>query len=615
MTTPITAVPRPVAVLDPYVRAGVFGPSEVHLAAAIARLGDGVSELVILGVAVAARGPRLGHGCVDLADVGRLVVDSPEGGVGDLPWPDAATWARALEASDVVAGPDTYARDPFRPLVWDGRRLYLQRYWDFEVTVADDLRARARARDAAPVAESGDDLVPALDLVFGPEDPDGPDLQRAAVRTALTSRVSVLAGGPGTGKTRTIAALLTVARLVPHPEGTAPRIALAAPTGKAATRMSEAVQQEIALMAERPGPFPDLPVEDFPEGMTLHRLLGWMPGTRFRHDRGNPLPYDMVIVDETSMVSLPLMARLLSALRPSARLVLVGDPFQLASIEAGSVLSDVVGPATGTAAGDADAPLAGRVTTLLRMHRYAVGSSIAELADAVRGGDADGALDILAGSDPAVRWILPDDEASLADLREMVARAGAEVVGAALVGDAARGMAAACSLKVLCATRHGPWGLYQWGDRIESDVALLVPEIKQHTKWYVGRPVMVTANDPVNRVVNGEVGLVVRRGSSLMVAIGDAPSFRYLAPSRLDRVESWWAMTIHKSQGSEYPHAVLSLPAAGSPILTRELLYTGLTRAKERVTIVASEAALRAAIDRPIARASGLRDRLWPDSP
>jgi exodeoxyribonuclease V alpha subunit len=524
--------------------------------------------------------------------------------VGELWWPEVEEWSAELRKSPVVAAPEDYAHDPFLPLVWDGHRLYLQRYWHFELTIADDLRRRAD--DGTHALRHNLEANGVLDLLFPPHHPDEPDLQRVAVQRALTNRVSVIAGGPGTGKTRTIAALMMMALAATGPDEPAPQIALAAPTGKAAARMTEAVKSEVlALTSHVDVAF----LQEMPEATTLHRLLGWAPGTAFRHHRQNPLPFDMVIVDETSMVSLQLMARLLEAMRDTAQLVLVGDPFQLASIEAGSVLSDVVGP---TFEADAAHPLHGRVTTLRRQHRFGAGSAIAALADAVRDGHGERAMEILESPDPTVRWIRPDDTASRQELRQTVARHGADMVAAALAGDAERGMVAATSLKVLCATRRGDFGLYQWSDQIESDVAALIPELDRLDKWYVGRPIMVTANDPVNKVANGDVGLVVREDDSMVIAIPDGTGFRKLPPSRLDRVESWWAMTIHKSQGSEFRHAVLSLPNTNSPILTRELLYTGVTRAKENLTVVASASALALAIGRPIARASGLRDRLWP---
>lgn len=612
MTTGSTGVPADVASLVPYVQAGVFGSSEVQLAAAVARLAGPLSDEVLLAVAVAARGPRLGHVCIDLADVERLIVEGTDE-APNLDWPTSEAWSTALRNSGAVASPTDFALEPLRPLVFDGRRLYLQRYWDYELSVADDLRRRAGGRPAN-FAVGIPGLEEMLDSVVGAAAEGQSDLQRQAVKVAMENRVSVIAGGPGTGKTRTIARLLVVAHALSDPEGRMLDVALAAPTGKAATKMTEAVQQQLSAVEDEGVLRPDQAMALRQRGaLTLHRLLGGTPGTRFGHDRENPLPHDLVIVDETSMVSLHLMAGLLAALKPSARLVLVGDPFQLASVEAGSVLQDVVGPAwrapTPTAV---DAPLAGRVTVLTKMHRFASGSPISALADAVRTGDADGAILLLDHRRAGVTWIRSEDASELVTLRRQVADAAVDVALAALSGDATAGFAAANEIKVLAATRQGELGLYDWNDRIEAAVANRVPQLNRLARWYVGRPVIVTANDYVNRVFNGDVGLVVSGEHGARVAFAHGPGVRYVAPSRLDRVETWWAMTIHKSQGSEFSHAVVSLPSEASPILSRELLYTAVTRARDRLTIVAGEAALRAAITHPVARASGLRERLWP---
>jgi exodeoxyribonuclease V alpha subunit len=357
------------------------------------------------------------------------------------------------------------------------------------------------------------------------------------------------------------------------------------------------------------------------------------------------------------MVSLPLMARLLDAVRTGARLVLVGDPYQLASIEAGTVLADVVGPVGDEAEGKqgdhadqsagqsaeqsaeegteqsgvvvadpnnrpsgrpGNAPtrgrpvLSGRVTVLRRMHRFEADSSIAFLAEAVRSGDADAAIAHLRSGRSDIDWVDASDQDGLRRLRRLVASVGVDVARSALRGDAGAALTAAAEVKVLAATRRGPLGLDDWTARIEADVASRVPEIDRHQRWYVGRPVIVTGNDRVNQVANGDVAVVVRRQGAMVAALGGPGGLRYLSPSRLDRVETWWAMTIHRSQGSEYPHAVVSLPAATSPILTRELLYTAVTRGRRQLTIVGTEEALRTAICRRVARASGLRDRLWP---
>ena len=297
------------------------------------------------------------------------------------------------------------------------------------------------------------------------------------------------------------------------------------------------------------------------------------------------------------------------------------------------MLGDVVGPtassgptSTGPTTPDAAtspsamsvaasaAPLTHNLAVLRRAHRFARDSGIARLAEAVRVGDADAAIELLADGGDDLRWVRHDDAAGVAQVEHLVVDAGVASVTAALAGFGGAGLEAASQVKILAATRHQPFGVFDWSDRIESAVAARVPELTHTRRWYVGRPVIVTANDPLNRVANGDVGLVVNGEDGVAVAMTSGEGLRLIPPSRLDRVDTWWAMTIHKSQGSEFEHAVVSLPAGDSPVLTRELIYTAVTRAQRQLTVVSSESSLRAAIARPVARASGLRDRLWPSS-
>jgi exodeoxyribonuclease V alpha subunit len=599
------AAPAAVAVLAPFVDARVFTPAEVHLAATIARLATGpVADEVLLAIACAARAPRLGHVCVELDAVAGAA--EAELDVADLPWPDPRAWADALQAAtEVVADPAGAHDEPLRPLVWDGRRLYLQRYWHHEERAAAKLLARATAAGSSLVA--GVDaaaLTSSLDALLGPDDPDHPDLQRLAVRSAIEGRLTVVAGGPGTGKTRTVARLVAAAHRLAEEADRDLLVGLAAPTGKAAARMTEAVRLEVAAAAaDGAVSMAAGAAAAATTASTVHRLLGWAPGVRFRHDGSNPLPHDLVVVDEVSMVSLPLLARLLDAVRPDAHLVLVGDPDQLVSVEAGTVMGDVVGAR-------AVGPLGPSVVVLERARRFAGDSPIASLAASIRGGDADAVVAALSAGSDQVRWVRDDDVASLDALLSTLVAAGVEIVDAALAGDAGAAMGSATRVKVLAATRRHPLGRDDWGARIEEGVAARFGSVRSWRRWYVGRPVIVGANDDLNGVANGDVGVVVATGDGPMVALAGAGGVRLLPTSRLDQVATWWSMTIHKSQGSEFPHAVVSLPAVDSPVLTRELLYTGVTRAKERVTVVGSEAAIRAAVGRPVRRSSGLRDRL-----
>ncbi len=616
--------------LRPFVDAGVLDAAPVHVAAAIARTIPTTSDDVLLAAALAVRATLLGHVCVELARAATLVTAAPggdesaddQGDDGDdrsaLPWPTLERWAAALRMSDAVVvpgadgggAPRPAAGADVRPLVWDGRRVYLERYWRYERAVGDDLARRVTTATTATTTSAG--LEAALDRFFGPADPLEPDLQRRAAAAALTRSLAVVAGGPGTGKTRTVARLLAAAHQLAQDEGRTLQVALAAPTGKAAARMTEAVHRAVAEAALPPALTASVLAA---EASTLHRLLGVRDDVRFRHDHADPLPHDLVVVDETSMVALPLMARLLDALRPDARIVLVGDPNQLASVEAGAVLGDLVGPAAASAGEPPAGPLAPAIVVLRRVHRFAADSAIAVLADAVRTGDADRALAALRDADDAeARRIDPSDPRALRELHAEVAANAAAVAGAALAGDGEAGLHLATEVKVLCATRYGPLGSTAWTSEIERAAARLVDDLAVAREWYVGRPIIVTRNDYLTGVFNGDTGLVVRRAGRPTVAFPSADGLRHLAPSQLDAVETWWAMTIHKSQGSEFAHAVVSLPSGGSGILTRELLYTGITRAKQRVSIVADEQTLRTAIARPIARASGLRDRFWPTS-
>ncbi|MGO8872221.1 MAG: exodeoxyribonuclease V subunit alpha [Acidimicrobiales bacterium] len=617
--------------LAPFVDAGVLGPLEQQLTAAVARLEPGAGPLALLALALAARAPRFGHVCVELEHVRDQVLESDDTATPDrdLPWPDPVVWARELSVSPIVAVPARASEPPLRPLVWDGRRVYLQRYWHYEALVAGDLERRAAW--TAPVLGTGDDsrtqesVERTLDALFVGGDTDGPDLQRVAARRALTQGVAIIAGGPGTGKTHAVVRILAGAHLLARDQSRNLLVALAAPTGKAAARMGEAVRAQLGdLVAEGIVDQALCDVLAATDPTTVHRLLARAGRTRFRHDRSNPLPHDLVIVDETSMVSLPLMAKLLDAIRPDARVVLVGDPFQLASIEAGTVMGDLVGPTDPTNPIDATEssspagagpvmalPLAGRVTELRRRRRFADDSAIAGLADAVRSGEPDRAIRLLSEGRDDARWVPDAGSAAATEVGASVVSAAVEVAEAAVAGDAAAALGAAGRIKVLAAVRRGPTGMYGWRDRIEAAVAAAVPRARRTGRWRLGSPIIVTGNDPVNRVFNGDVGVVVTVDGVLRVALATGDGARLVAPARLEQWETWWAMTIHKSQGSEFPHAVVSLPAPGSPILTRELLYTAVTRARDRLTLIGSEESIREAVGRPVARASGLRDRLW----
>jgi exodeoxyribonuclease V alpha subunit len=617
--------------LRPFNDIGLLAAADVHVALRLAALADDDDTAVVLAAALAVRAPRLGHVYVDLATVRETAtVESDEAvDVSALPWPPVSEWAERLAESPLVAVGEDAASD--RPLRLVGTALYLDRYWREERQVAADLEAFSEAASDVDVRESV--LADGLTRLF---DVGVDDRQRLAAASAVLRRLAVVAGGPGTGKTTTVARIVALLAEQAAAVGTAPPlVALAAPTGKAAARLEESVHEEAAR----------LKVDDAVRAQllalnasTLHRLLGWRPGShsRFRHHRGNRLPHDVVVVDETSMVSLSLMARLVEAVRPDARLILVGDPGQLTSIEAGAVLGDIVGPASqglvmsadaraalaSVTAGDitaADPPAGATVgdgiVVLDRVHRF--GEGIASLADAVRSGDGDAVIDVLRHRPEGVTWVSVDvgDPATDADLAPV--RAGAvatarAVIDAAETGAASEAIEALGGFRVLCAHRRGPHGVVTWMGRIEGWLGEAMDGFASQGDWYVGRPLLVTENDYGLGLYNGDTGVVVAsepgRVSAAFERRGEIVLFR---PTRLAAVDTVYAMTVHKSQGSQFDTAAVLLPPPDSQILTRELLYTAVTRAKERLVLVGTEETIRAAVARPAARASGLRWRLW----
>lgn len=637
------------SLLGAFNRAGVLGPADIHVARRLSRLGGDDDELVTLGAAFAVRAPRVGHVRADLLTVRASAEAEEEGGeeageandadeaerLESLPWPDPEPWLSRLAASPLVAVGDA---DPaVAPLRLVGSALYLDRYWRDERELAADLRSRvassvlARAGGAPGVAT----LAAAIGRLFAE---DGDREQRWAVAAGAVRGLAVIAGGPGTGKTTTVARL--IGALAEEACGTGaemPLVALVAPTGKAAHRMQEAVRAAATGLDLSPAARQHLSTLG---ASTVHRLLRPRPenASRFRYHRRNLLPHDVVVVDETSMLSLWLMTRLVGAVRPGARLVLVGDPEQLASVEAGAVLGDIVGPASGglrmrEASLDEVAAVAGMaapaqavpqaapaigdgVVVLRTNHRF--GGALADLAEAIRSGDADAAVDLLgsAGDASGVGWLPVDagdaEPDQLEPIRRLACDAAARVLEAARAGDAEAALAALASFRILCAHRRGPAGVSMWNGNVEEWLAEEVAGHATGAEWYLGRPVIVTANDYSLRLFNGDTGVLVDRGPA-----GAVVAFEHAAvsPSRLPGVETVYAMTIHKAQGSEFDRVAVTLPRPTSRILTRELLYTAVTRARGRLLLAGTEESVRAAIDRPIARASGLTERLWGGRP
>ncbi|MFV2039539.1 MAG: exodeoxyribonuclease V subunit alpha, partial [Acidimicrobiales bacterium] len=393
--------------------------------------------------------------------------------------------------------------------------------------------------------------------------------------------------------------------------GRFPLVALSAPTGKAAARLGEAVADmaaaidDEAVRAALAGVVPS----------TIHRLLGWHYGrARFAHNAGNRLPHDLVIVDEMSMVSLPMAAKLLAAVRDDATVVFVGDPFQLESIEAGTVLADIVGPAAEMAS-SADPPgeaaIRNHVVLLDRVHRFESDSAIGEFSEAIRSGDDTTAVRLLGGDDDHLRWIRDRTDPAFAALWDaLVGQRQRLVELSRQPGNEAAALEAVSEMAVLCAHRRGANSVWRWGRDLEVALDERFTGLRWGSEWYPGRPVMVTRNDYNLDLYNGDIGVAVETDDGLRVVF-DRGGIRTFPLSQLGEYATVHAMTIHKSQGSQFEEVVVVLPGEESRLLTRQLLYTAVTRARKRVWIVGGESAVRQAVGRSVQRASGLRARLW----
>jgi exodeoxyribonuclease V alpha subunit len=519
--------------------------------------GTAISDLRLAAMS-ASRARAEGHICVQLQSIPATE--------------NVAALREKLRASKVVGAPGE-----FTPLILDDHdRLYLRRYWEYEQQLATAILLRTKS--SAPV----------------PAKKKTSDLQQLAARKAVKSNFSVITGGPGTGKTETVKTILKL--LLAEPGGDKLRIKLAAPTGKAAARLTEAVQT----------------VKNDFEATTIHRLLGYLPGSPyFRHNAENALSADVVIVDEASMIDLALMAKLVAAVPNGARLILLGDRDQLASVEAGNVLADICAAAEAAAPNE---PLHGSVVALEKNYRFAESGGIFRVSRAINAGDAESALTNLREDEEGeVQWQTLPSAPKLADaLHDRIVagyRASLETT------DPREALERLQQFRILCALRHGPFGvenLNAIAEEVLADAGLLQPR----RGWYRGQPVIVTRNDYNLALFNGDSGIILpdpdAGGELRAFFLSGEGRLRRFLPSRLPAHETAFALTVHKSQGSEFQRLLLLLPEKDNPLLTRELLYTAITRAREVVTLWANEEILRLAIPRRTVRHSGLRDALSP---
>ncbi len=594
-------------------RSGALRVVDDSLAQTLRRLDPSTPELVLAGAALASSAIGQGHAAFDPARPALLCN-------AEIDWPSGEDWIAALESSRWISTPshDTNA-DPAMPLVFENGLLYLRRYRQYEFHLALNLQ---RIATHAHAAVDVGDLAPLFNSLF--PDALAGDAQARAAALALVQSLLLVTGGPGTGKTTTIARVLLLliaqARLHDLPPL---RIGLAAPTGRAAERMAQGVRSVAGTL--RVLPWIDatwcdaLPVT----AQTLHRLLGTIPGNpQFRHNADNSLPFDVVIVDEASMIDLPLMCKLTDAIAPGSRLLLLGDRDQLPSIEAGDVLAAVTDAAGDPAVAPASvatvvAPLLGKIATsnppqlplaghrvhLQRGHRQSASLDLAPLASAVRQGDADAAMALLRdGALAGVHWherlsdplAVPSRDTLLGSWRAIAA-----------APDPATALSQAAHLRLLTALRDGPQGAQALNARIED--ALAGP---RHARYFHGRLLMVGQNDYRQQLFNGDIGVCWCQDGDNAVWFADGNGVRGFHPSALPAHDSAFAITVHKAQGSEFDNVCVLLPRQDARTLSRELLYTAMTRARRQLHLCTSEAILRATLARHVTRISGLTRRL-----
>ncbi|QPL32318.1 exodeoxyribonuclease V subunit alpha [Pseudomonas fragi] len=630
--------------------------------------------LVLLAAALTSHQLGHGHVCLDLFETLKehdfALSLPPEGDVqtGAMLLPsqllealDSEAWCKALQASSLVEHAGQSSADAAsRPLVLSERRLYLRRYWTYERRIDGALRQRLAVAEATPA-----DLPARLNGLFGIPAQNAPvDWQKLACALATRGAFSIVTGGPGTGKTTTVVRLLALLQAPAVEAGTPLRIRLAAPTGKAAARLTESISVQVKSLE-----VDDKVRQKIPSDVTtVHRLLGSRPGTRhFRHHAGNRLPLDVLVVDEASMIDLEMMANLLDALPAHARLVLLGDKDQLASVEAGAVLGDLCRDAEAgwytaqtrswleQVSGenlsasdlqqdlDGTHPLAQQVVMLRHSRRFGEGSGIGQLSRLVNQQLPREARALLGAGNHADLFALPlKGEQDRAFERLALEGRGTEAKGyrhyierlreqrpdtrsgledprwAAWAGHVLQAFEA---FQVLCAVRKGPWGVEGLNERITR--ALFARKlIDGDQQWYEGRPVLMTRNDYGLGLMNGDIGIALMlpegegqaRRHVLRVAFArndGQGGIRFVLPSRLNDVETVYAMTVHKSQGSEFSHTALVLPEALNPVLTKELIYTGITRAKHWFSLVEPRAGVfEEAVQRKVKRLSGLMLRL-----
>ncbi len=605
----------------------LFRPIDVHFGEFIRRRQEGTDPSVVLAAGLVSAATGNGHVCLDLTSPLFFCENASFPAFPPFDLPEPERWCKALASHPAVGAPGD-----IQPLILDGTRLYLYRYWRYEQQLAAAFSHRAE-RLSGDVDKQV--LGKALRRMFPESIEGGLKEQALAAATAALKPLCVISGGPGTGKT-TAAARIAALLLTLFGEDRF-RIRMAAPTGKAAARLRESMEAAGAVLDCADSVKRALPTD----AVTLHRLLGTITGTAdFRHHRGHLLAADAVIVDEASMVDLALMAKLVEALSEHCRLVLMGDRHQLASVEAGAVMGDLCGrrrvpgisrpwaqllaeatglsPAAGIPRKREAAGLSDAVVLLHRNYRFSAESGIGRFSRRINRGDGAGALQTASRwpAEEPVCWIDGADRSILhRHLEDIMVRAFEGLVRA---GSPKKALEQARRFKILCAVNRGPLGVEAVNDLTVRALQQKGLVAQRRGPWYPGRPVLILENDYFLGLFNGDLGVAMPdpdTGRLQVYFSTETGGLRSVSPVRIPAHQTAFAMTVHKSQGSEFDEVLLVLPEKDAPVLTRELIYTGATRARQRLILCGTETVIELAASRRVKRNSGLLEALWGDEP
>ncbi|HIJ56178.1 MAG TPA: exodeoxyribonuclease V subunit alpha [Deltaproteobacteria bacterium] len=609
------------------VQSGMFSEIDIHFARFVTRIDNKNDPDIFLGAALVSHVTGNGDVCLDLFDAKNQLISAFADDQRPFKLPAPNEWEEKLISSRVVGRPGEVF-----PLILDKKgRLYLSRYFDYEISLSETIKEKAGKKieefDSTRLSEG-------LKRLFPAEQDRQPNRQKIAALVAVLNQFSIISGGPGTGKTFAVAKILALLL-----EQSPLRIALAAPTGKAAARLTESIEAAKRILNTSDTVLSQIPSE----ALTIHRLLKSIYGTPyFHHNAENLLPFDVVVVDEASMVDLALISKLIQAIPPEARLILIGDKDQLASVEAGSVLGDfcdrdrihefsepfrnTVIQITGEPFETAKAEdgritfLKDNIAILMKSYRFNLSSGIGGFSRAVNAGDVESSIGLLEKQkDTSLEWrpVANTDQLHRL-LRTLVLDDYNDYLESK---DPLETIQRFNGTQFICALNRGPYGVIEINRFIEQvlrKAGRIFYDYHHPEPWYDKRPIMITRNDYELGLYNGDIGITLSGRETddpglyvYFPGAGTGDGLKAFNPHRLPEHETVYAMTVHKSQGSEFDHVILVLPDKNSPVLTRELIYTAVTRARKRVSILGSETVLRWAISRKIRRTSGLRDALW----